>query len=321
MQKAARKREGVFTPPRVPLGRRLKRDFQRNKYVYLMLIPVIAFFILFRYGPMKNMIIAFQDYKAAKGIAGSKFVGFKNFETFFKSRDFFRLIRNTLLLSLYSILFHFPLPILLALMINEVHNSAFKRTVQTISYMPHFISVVVISGLLRNFVSSSGIINTLIAFFRPGWESTNLLSRPEYYRTIHILSSMWQEVGWDSIIYLATLSTIDPQLYEAAYIDGASKLQRILHVTLPGLIPVITVQFIMRVGRVMGVGYEKILLLYNPGIYETSDVIQTYLYRYTLLNNKYSLGAAVGVFNSLVNIFILVTVNTVFRRFTEDSLW
>ena len=306
---------------RAPLSKRLARDFERNKYVYLMLIPVIAFYILFKYGPMKNMIIAFQDYKAVKGIAGSKFIGFKNFETFFKSKDFWRLLRNTLLLSVYSIVFHFPIPILLALMINEVKRSGAKRTIQTISYMPHFISVVVISGLLRSFVSSDGIINTIIAAFHPGWESTNLLSDPSYYRTIHILSSMWQEVGWDSIIYLATLSTIDPQLYEAAYIDGASKLQRILHVTLPGLVPVITVQFIMRVGRVMGVGYEKILLLYNPGIYETSDVIQTYLYRYTLLNNKYSLGAAVGVFNSLVNILILVTVNTTFKRFTENSLW
>ena len=321
MQRGRKTQAAEIRLYKAPLSKRLKRDFQRNKYVYLMLIPVLAFFILFRYGPMKNMVIAFQDYKAAKGIAGSKFVGFKNFQTFFKSRDFWRLIRNTLLLSLYSIVFHFPLPIVLALMINEVRHSGAKRVMQTISYMPHFISVVVISGLLRNFVSSQGIINAIISAVNPGWTSPNLLSRPENYRTIHILSSMWQEVGWDSIIYLATLSTIDPQLYEAAYIDGASKIQRILHVTLPGLVPVITVQFIMRVGRVMGVGYEKILLLYNPGIYETSDVIQTYLYRYTLLNNKYSLGAAVGVFNSLVNIVILVTVNTTFKRFTEDSLW
>ena len=317
-QKAAPR---LYSRAKVPLGERLRRDFHRYKFVYLLMIPVLAYFILFKYFPMTKMVIAFQNFKPAKGIAGSAWVGLKNFEKFFNLRYCWRLIRNTLLLSMYSIIFAFPAPILFALMLNEVKHRGAKRVMQTISYMPHFISVVVISGLLRNFVSSGGIVNTILGALNPGWTPTNLLSRPENYRTIHILSSMWQEVGWDSIIYLATLSTIDPQLYEAAYIDGASKLQRILHVTLPGLVPVITVQFIMRVGHVMSVGHEKILLLYNAGIYETSDVIATYLYRYTFLRNNFSLGAAVGVFNSLVNVAILVTVNTVFRRFTEDSLW
>ena len=316
-----KKADGGALIRRQSFGRRLSKDFQRNKYVYLMLIPVLAFYILFKFRPMTNMVIAFQDYKVFKGIAGSKWVGWKNFETFFNSRDSWRLIRNTLLLSLYSIVFHFPMPIILALMINEVKSSKAKRVVQTISYMPHFISVVVICGLLRNFLASNGIINSILSVFDPGRESFNLLSDPKYYRTIHIMSGVWQEIGWDSIIYLATLSAIDPQLYEAAYIDGASKLQRILHVTLPGLVPVISVKFIMRVGHVMSVGYEKILLLYNPAIYETSDVIATYLYRYTFLRSNFSLGAAVGVFNTLVSIVILVSVNTLFRRFTEDSLW
>ena len=304
-----------------PLSKRIIQEFARNKYIYLMLIPVFAFYILFKYSPMTKMVIAFQDFNLYKGIAGSKWVGFENFEKFFKLRDCWRLIRNTLLLSAYSIIFHFPLPIILALMINEVKCHAAKRLVQTISYMPHFISVVVVSGLLRSFCSSSGVINQLILFFNPNWTSPNLLSVKEYYRTIHIVSSMWQEVGWDSIIYLATLSSIDPQLYEAGYIDGANKMQRIIHITLPGLIPVIIVQFIMRVGRVMSVGYEKILLLYNPGIYETADVIATYVYRYNLLNGKYSMGSAIGVFNSVVSIVILVSVNTIFKRLTEDSLW
>ncbi len=316
-----KKADGGALIRRQSFGRRLSKDFQRNKYVYLMLIPVLAFYILFKFRPMTNMVIAFQDYKVFKGIAGSKWVGWKNFETFFNSRDSWRLIRNTLLLSLYSIVFHFPMPIILALMINEVKSSKAKRVVQTISYMPHFISMVVICGLLRNFLASNGIINSILSVFDPGRESFNLLSDPKYYRTIHIMSGVWQEIGWDSIIYLATLSAIDPQLYEAAYIDGASKLQRILHVTLPGLVPVISVKFIMRVGHVMSVGYEKILLLYNPAIYETSDVIATYLYRYTFLRSNFSLGAAVGVFNTLVSIVILVSVNTLFRRFTEDSLW
>ena len=316
-----KKADGGVLIRRQSFGRRLSKDFQRNKYVYLMLIPVLAFYILFRYLPIKNMIIAFQDFKIFKGIAGSKFVGLKNFENFFNSRDCWRLIRNTLILSAYSIVFHFPLPIILALMINEVKHTKFKRTIQTVSYMPHFISVVVICGLLRNFVSGDGIINQVIGFFDPNWVSVNLLTKPEYYRRIHIISGMWQQVGWDSIIYLATLSTIDQQLYEAAYIDGANKWQRILHVTLPGLVPVISVQFIMRVGHVMSVGYEKILLLYNAAIYETSDVIATYLYRYTLLKSNYSLGAAIGVFNSLVSVAILLTVNTLFRKFSENSLW
>lgn len=301
--------------------KRLGQDFARNKYVYLMVIPVLVFYILFKYGPMTKMIIAFQDYNLYKGIAGSKWVGFENFIDFFQMKDCWRLLRNTLLLSLYSIVFAFPAPILLALMINEIKSRAGRKLVQTVSYMPHFISLVVVCGILRNFCASTGIINQIIQFVNPSWASPNLLGVPEYYRTIHISSSIWQECGWDSIIYLATLSTIDPQLYEAAYIDGASKLKRILHITLPSLMPVITIQLIMRVGRVLSVNYEKILLLYNPLTYETADVISTYMYRYGLLNGKYSMGAAVGVFNSILSILILATVNGIFRRSSETSLW
>ena len=303
------------------LAQRIGREIRKNRYLYWMLIPVIAYYVLFKYGPMMNIVIAFQDFKMIKGISGSKWVGLKNFEKFFQLKDCWRLIRNTLLLSLYSIIFHFPVPIILALMINELKRPKAKRVVQTISYMPHFISMVVVCSLIRNFVSGSGIINTMLRALNPSWTSPNLLTVAGYYRPIHILSSMWQEVGWDSIIYLAALSGVDPQLYEAAYIDGANKWQRILRVTLPGLVPTITVQFIMRVGRVMSVGYEKILLLYNPGIYETADVISTYMYRYGLLGSNYGVGAAVGVFNTLISLLILVSVNTCFRRFTEDSLW
>jgi putative aldouronate transport system permease protein len=310
-----------IAPVRNSLLTRIAKDFSRNKYIYLMLVPVLCFYILFKYGPMTKMVIAFQDYNLYKGIAGSKWVGFENFIKFFQMKDCWRLIRNTLVLSLYSIAFHFPMPILLALMINEVKNSLSRRVIQTVSYMPHFISVVVVCGLLRNFCSSGGILNQIALLFTPSWSSPNLLSVSEYYRTIHIASSMWQEVGWDSIIYLATLSSIDPQLYEASYIDGANKLQRIIHITLPGLVPVITVHFIMRVGRVMSVAYEKILLLYNASIYETSDVIATFLYRYALLNGKYSMGSAIGVFNSVISIIILVSVNALFKKFAEDSLW
>ena len=306
---------------RLTFWQRVQKDFARNKYVYLLLIPIVAYYIIFKFGPMTRMIIAFQDYKPFKGIAGSKFIGFKNFITFFESRDFWRLLRNTLIISFNGLVFRFPVSIIFALMINEVKNQKGKRLMQTISYMPHFISMVVICGLLRNFLSSEGIINSIVAAVNPGWTRMNLLGDPAYYRTIHVLSDNWQQTGGDSILYLATLSTIDPELYEAAYIDGASKLQRIVHITLPGLVPVITVQFIMWVGMTMTLGYEKNLLLYNPAIYETADVIGTYMYRYTFMNSKFGLGAAVGVFNTVVNIILLTPVNLGFKKFTENSLW
>ena len=286
-----------------------------------MLVPVLVFYILFKYGPVTKMVIAFQNFSIFKGIAGSPWVGFDNFVKFFKMRDCWRLIRNTLALSIYSIIFAFPAPILLALMINEVRSNKGRRLVQTISYMPHFISLVVVCGLLRSFSSSTGVFNQLISLFNPNWSNPNLLNLPNLYRTIHIGSSVWQACGWESIIYLATLSGIDPQLYEAAYIDGATRFKRIIHITLPSLIPIISIQLIMRVGRVISVNYEKILLLYNPLTYEKADVISTYMYRYGLLGGNYSVGAAVGVLNSVLSLVILTTVNTIFRRTSENSLW
>ena len=298
--------------PRVPLGRRLKRDFQRNRYVYLMLIPVLLFFILFRYGPMKNMIIAFQDYKPAKGIAGSRFVGFKNFETFFKSRDFFRLIRNTLLLSLYSIVFHFPLPILLALMINEVRHSGFKRVVQTVLYAPHFISIMVVCGMIRIFLSpSGGLINLLIG------KQIDFLTESSAFRTIYIASGIWQDAGWGCIIYLATLSNVDTSLYEAAKVDGASMFQRIMNVDVPALLPMAILNLIMSAGSLMNVGFEKVWLLQTDLNKATSDVIAVYVYQQGIENAKYSYSTAVGLFNTAVNLVLLFIVNTIASKTSE----
>jgi len=268
---------------------------------------------------MGYLVIAFQNFKPAKGILGSQWVGLDNFVKFFNNSYCWRLIRNTLLLNVFGILFSFPAPILLALMINEVQQKALKKTIQTISYIPHFISLVVVCGMLREFCSSDGLFNSMRALL--GLERYNLLTDPSLYRTIHIGSGIWQSVGWSSIIYLATLSGVDTQLYEAAYIDGANKFQRILHVTLPALVPIITVQFIMRIGHIMSLGYEKIILLYNSTIYETADVISTYLYRYGLLGAKYGMGTAIGLMNSVINIIILVSVNKAFSRLTENSLW
>ena len=303
------------------LGQRLLREFVKYKWVYVLMIPVLAYYVLFKYMPMTKMVIAFQKFNIFRGIENSPWVGLDNFVKFFQLKDCWRIIRNTLLLNLYSILFAFPAPIIFALMLNEVNLKRTKKLMQTVSYMPHFISMVVVCGLIRNFCSSDGVINTIVKLINPEWSSPNLLDRSELYRTIHIVSGIWQNMGWDSIIYLATLSGIDPQLYEAAYIDGASRMKRILHVTLPGLTPIIIVKLIMRLGNIFDVAREKILLLYNPLTYETADTISTYMYRYGLLESNYSMGAAVGVFNSIISITILVLVNKFFRRFTEESLW
>ncbi len=307
------------TSGRITLGSRLKKDIIQNKYAYLLFLPVLIWYLLFRYAPMTNLSIAFVDFNLYKGIAASKWVGFEFFEKFFKSFYAWRLIRNTVLLSVYDIIFSFPAPILLALLLNEVQNMRAKKLMQTVSYMPHFISLVVVCGMLRDFSSSTGLFNQLRELF--GLETYNLLSEPANYRTIHVGSSVWQSMGWNSIIYLATISTIDPQLYEAAYMDGANVFRRMIHVTLPSLTPIISVQFIMRLGSVMTVGYEKIILLYNSLTYDTADVISTYLYRYGILNGEYSMGTAIGMFNSVINILILVSVNKIFARFTKNSLW
>lgn len=311
-------RAGIVQKQPSYLGR-LGKDLCAHKTVYLLFVPIILWYIFFKYVPLRYLSIAFMDYNIFKGLEGSTWAGLKHFTEFFSSYYAGRLVRNTVLLSLLDILFSFPAPIILALMINELTSKAGKKIVQTISYMPHFISIMVICGMLRDFSSSTGLFNQIRALF--GLEGYNLLSDPSLYRTIHVGSNVWQTMGWGSIIYLATISTVDPQQYEAAYLDGANIFRRILHVTLPALIPIITVQFIMRLGSVMTVGYEKIILLYNSMTYETADVISSYLYRTGILNGKYSMGTAVGLFNSVINIIILVVVNRSFSRFSGNSLW
>lgn len=296
------------------------RDYKLNKAVYFMALPIIIYYIIFEYIPLGGLVIAFQKFNLFKGFAGSDWVGFDNFVKFFTSRHAFRLIRNTFMLSTYSIIFSFPTPIIFALMINEVSNSAFKKISQTISYMPHFISLVVICGMIHDFSSTNGLFNDIIMFLG-GKERTNLLSNVDLFRPIYIGSGIWQGMGWSSIIYIATLSNVDPNLYDAAYIDGAGRLRRILYVTFPAIVPVISVQLIMRMGRILSVGFEKVILLYNPLTYEKADVISTFVYRYGLQEANYSYGTAVGIFNSTINIAILLLVNKIFRSFTSNSLW
>ena len=301
------------------LGQRISRDFSLNKYKYLLILPVLVYLFLFCYKPMYGLVIAFKNYKPTRGIAGSKWVGFLWFETFFKDPYFFRLIRNTFLLSLLNIVFGFPAPILLALLLNEVGNNKFKRTVQTITYMPYFISMVVMCSIIRIYCQENGLFSQIAEFF--GGSRKNYLMDAGAFRPIHVLSGIWQGIGWNSIIYLAALAGIDQAQYEAARIDGANRFQQVLHITIPGILPTIVVLFVLRMGSILNVGYEKVLLLYNTSIYETADVLSTYIYRMGLESQKYSLSTAVGLFNTLVNIVFLVLTNWISRRTTESGLF
>ncbi|MGN0745694.1 MAG: ABC transporter permease [Aristaeellaceae bacterium] len=297
----------------------LKRDLKRHWCIYLMFVPVLVYLILFHYMPLYGAQIAFKDYSPARGIEGSKWVGLKHFKSFFNGVYFTRLLRNTLLLSLYQLAFGFPAPIILALMMNEVRCKPLKRTIQTITYLPYFISLMVVCNLIINFCSINGLFNDLIALF--GGTRVSLLLDSRYYRTIHVASGVWQNMGWNSIVYMAALSSIDQELYEAAVIDGANRWKQTLHVTLPGLAPTIVIMLIMRMGQIMNVGFEKVILLYNNATYETADVISSFVYRKGLQESNYSYSAAVGLFNSVVNTALLVGANTLSRRLNETSLF
>lgn len=303
----------------VSVRRTLRKDMRANWSLYLMAVPVLAYYILFSYKPMYGALMAFFNYKPARGFSGSEFVGLQNFIEFFKSPFFARTIKNTLAISVLNLIFCFPAPIILALLLNEVRNAKFKKVVQTVTYIPHFISLVVVCGMVSQFCLSSGLINDIIEFF--GGTRVALLQNPKYYRTIYILSDIWQQVGWSSIIYLAALSGVDKNLYEAAELDGANKWKQTLHVTLPGILPIIVIQFILAVGNLMSVGYEKTILLYNPTTYSVADVISSYTYRMGLVDNDWGYSTAVGLFNSVVNCILLVFTNKMSKKLTENSLW
>ena len=305
--------------PKNSLSSRLARNFRRYKYIYIMAIPVVIYYLIFMYWPMYGAQIAFKQFSPGKGILGSPWIGLKNFEKFFRSFYLTRLLRNTLLISFYGLLFSFPDPIILALLINELRSNKFKRCVQTISYLPHFISVMVICGMIIDFTRSDGLINDIIAFF--GGTRKTMLLDPGLFRPIYIISDIWQGVGWGSIIYLSALTGIDPEQYEAAVIDGAGRLQKILYITLPGIAPTIVIMLIMRMGQMMNVGYEKIILLYNGNTYETADVISSFVYRKGLVEADYGYSTAIGLFNSIVNLLLLLITNTISRKVGETSLW
>lgn len=297
----------------------IKRDFQLNYALTLMILPVFAFYIIFHYGPMYGLQIAFRDYNPVDGVTGSPWVGFRHFISFFNNFYFGRLIRNTLLISVETLVFGFPAPIIFAILLNEIRTSWYKRTLQTLSYLPYFISTVVMCGIIVNFTRSDGVINDIVAAF--GGQRKTMLQYPQYFRPVYVISGIWQSLGWNSIIYLAAISGIDMQLYEAAKIDGAGRFAQVFHVTIPSIAPTIIILFILRMGSMFSVGSDKVLLLYNSATYETADVISTYVYRRGILDGDFSFSAAVGLFNSLINFFLIIVTNKISSMVSETSLW
>ena len=300
---------------------RLGTNIVKHKGVYLMMIPVLAYYIIFHYGPLYGLQIAFKDFSPGKGIWGSKWVGLKHFISFFQGVYAWRTIRNTLLINLYSLLFGFPAPILMAVLLDEVAVMPFTKTVQTITYLPHFISTVVIAGILVDFCSTNGLFNQIALMINPNYTKAALLSKPELFRTLYVASDIWQGVGWNSIIYIAALSGVDAELFDAVAIDGGNRFHRVWHVSIPSILPTIVIMLILRIGNMMTLGYEKIILLYNTATYEVADVISSYVYRRGLLEFSYSFSAAVGLMNNIVNFILVTTANTISRKLTETSLW
>jgi len=297
-----------------------KRKIKSNIPLYVLLFPSIILLIMFAYIPMLGLVIAFKDYSPANGILNSPWAGFKYFTQFFNSVQFGTTMMNTLKISIYSILVGFPLPILLALLCNQLRTGKFKKVFQVTTYLPHFISTMVMCGMIILFLSpNSGLIANI--FKSLGWTMPNLLSKPDSFAGVYVWSDVWQHIGWDSIIYLAALSAIDPTFYEAATMDGASRLQKIRHIDLPLLLPTAMILLILRAGSLLSVGFEKVLLLQNPLNLAGSEIISTYVYKVGMINFQYSYSTAIGLFNTLVNLIILLSVNWFAKRYTKTGLF
>jgi len=301
-------------------GHKLLRDIRMHWQLFLFVLPAFVYILLFDYKPMNGVFIAFQDYKLIDGISGSQYVGLANFERLLSTYWFPIIVKNTLSISLLSLVLSFPMPILLALMVNELRTPWIKKSFQTISYAPHFVSVVVVCGMVTLFLSpSGGIVSKILNSF--AGEQMAIIQNPFAFKWIYVISGLWQNTGWDAIIYFAALSGVDPQLLEAAEIDGANRIQKIVHVNFPVLVPTIVVLFILQCGSVLSVGYEKVYLLQNPTNVPGSEVISTYVYKMGLEKSDFSFSTATGIFNSVVNCIILILVNGISRRISENSLW
>ncbi len=301
------------------LAETLRKDFKMYKSLYLLALPGIIYFIVYKYIPMYGVTIAFKDYSLYKGIIASPWVGFKHFTNFFNSYYFWRLIRNNLMINFWELVVGFPAPIILALLLNEVKHTRFKKVIQTISYLPHFISGMIICGMIIQFVSTDGLIVNILVFF--GMDRINLLSKPEYFRAIYVGSGIWQGIGWGTIIYLAALSDVDQNLYDAAEIDGAGRFRQALSITLPTIAPTITILMILKIAGMMSAGFEKAYLLQNDVILETADLLETFVFRVGLEDGNYSYATSVSFFKTIVNVCFLITANAFSRKVNETSLW
>lgn len=296
--------------------KRIKRD----RYLLLLLLPVVLYFFIFKYLPMFGLIVAFKDYKVFVGLWDSNWVGLKHFINFYHNPDAVKIIKNTVLLGFWKLVWGFPAPIILALLLNEIRLMAFKRLVQTVSYLPHFISTVVVVGMVTMFLSpSTGVINDV--FRSIGMDPINFLSEAQWFRTIYVSSEVWQDIGWGSIIYLAALTTIDPALYEASEIDGASRMQQVWRITLPGIAPAIVILFIMNIGRLLDTGFEKVFLLQSPATLQVSEIISTYVYKVGIVSTNFSYGTAIDFFMGVISFIFVWSANSISRRVSETSLW
>jgi putative aldouronate transport system permease protein len=298
------------------IGDHLRREWQ----LYLMLLPTIIWLLVFLYKPMYGLQIAFKDYSIFRGIAASPWVGFEHFEVLFGSEQFLRALRNTVILSFYTLIFGFPMPIILALMFNEILKQSFKKTAQTIVYLPHFISSVIIAGIvITAFSPTAGIVNTVMGWF--GLDSIYFLTKPEWFRPIFVGTGIWQEAGFQSIVFLAAIAGVSPTLYESAVVDGASRWQMMWRITIPSILPTIIIMLIIRIGNILEVSFEMIILLYQPATFETADVVNTFVYRQGLQSGQYDFAAAAGLFNAVVAFVLVMAANTISRRYSRTSLW
>ncbi len=299
---------------------KLKKSLKSEMPLHLMVLPAILFVLIFHYFPIYGVTLAFKDFSYDLGIFGSEWVGIKHFQSFFSSFYFGRIMKNTILLSLYTIVFSFPIPICFALLLNELKNLKLKKILQTVSYFPHFVSVVIVVGIMYTFLSPAhGIVNVLIT--KLGGEPVDFLRQAEWFRFLYVVTGIWQGFGWNSIIYIAALSAIPAELYEAATIDGANRFQKVLNITLPGIMPTAVIMLILSIGGLMNVGFDKVVLMYSPSIYDVSDIISTYVYRRSLIGGEFSFGVAVGLFNNVINFILVYSANVLSKKITDVSLW
>lgn len=295
-------------------------NMPKNWQIYSMIVPGLLFFIIFKYVPLAGSIIAFQNYTPFKGILGSEFVGFDHFVRLFSYEDFYRVLRNTLLISVYQILFGFPAPLLLALLLNEVRKAVAKRVLQTVLYVPHFLSWVIVGSMVITLLSpDTGLVNRILTAF--GLEKVFFMQQPDWFRSIVVASGVWKEAGWGTVIYLAAMTGINPELYEAAEVDGAGKLRQVFSVTLPSIMPTIMVLLLLKIGHVLDLGFEQIYILLNPLVRETGDILDTYIYQVGLLGGQYSYTTAVGLFKSVVGLVLILGANAISKKTTGNSLY